>query len=572
MKNKTLLLFITGTLLLALIACQSRTTNPYIEIAEQSVEEQPNYALDILSKMDKKTLSAKDNAQWCLLITQARDKSYFSHTSDSIIKIAVDYYERHDDLRRLIRSYYYMGRVTQDLGNSPLAQKYYLKAFKAGEDAQDTTVLHLICNQLGMLYNYQCAYNDALLFLQKALYYVKMTKNTLSEAYILRNIARTYSLIDSLDQSIHYYKLALDCPCAALRASILQELGYRQIAAKDYAGAYTNLKESLAIAEEDEYYQICMILGRLFVETNRQDSATVYLDKSLGSNNPHTRLAAYNFLATQAKQTGQFERYKHYLISYEALHDSIDSLMETEKLGQMQAIYDYQQQELQAARTDAEKSRLARNALLGIALSLGGAFLTVSYVWYKERLQRKTDKDLAAIFERFQLNRVNETHGQIEKNLAKIKTLRKEWELSGNKNMLPLYEIRLLELENRWIEKRMEEQKNAEDDFKSSSVLLLLQNENKRGKLNSDDMERLIETVDRVFPSFKFHLANTFSLLATEDIHIIYLLKANVKKSHIAGIIHLSRQAVNNRCKRLTEEVFGEESSQKTLEQLVQIL
>jgi hypothetical protein len=60
-------------------------------------------------------LSRRQYAEWCLLLTQARDKNYIAPTSDSLIRAAVDYFEHHGPASRQMLAYYYMGRVSQDL-------------------------------------------------------------------------------------------------------------------------------------------------------------------------------------------------------------------------------------------------------------------------------------------------------------------------------------------------------------------------------------------------------------------------------------------------------------------------
>ena len=51
-----------------------------------------------------------------LLTVKAADKAYITHTSDSIIRPVVDYYEQEGDRRLLPEAYYYAGRVYRDLG------------------------------------------------------------------------------------------------------------------------------------------------------------------------------------------------------------------------------------------------------------------------------------------------------------------------------------------------------------------------------------------------------------------------------------------------------------------------
>ena len=82
-------------------------------------------------------LSREQYASWCLLITEARDKNYVQHTSDSLISISAKYYSKKKNPERLTLAYYYMGRVNHDLNNVPKAREYYLKALEAGGSAEN---------------------------------------------------------------------------------------------------------------------------------------------------------------------------------------------------------------------------------------------------------------------------------------------------------------------------------------------------------------------------------------------------------------------------------------------------
>jgi hypothetical protein len=48
-------------------------------------------------------------------VTQARDKNYVEHTSDSVIDIAVRYFVGQEDPHRKAHAYYCKGRVLSDL-------------------------------------------------------------------------------------------------------------------------------------------------------------------------------------------------------------------------------------------------------------------------------------------------------------------------------------------------------------------------------------------------------------------------------------------------------------------------
>ena len=61
----------------------------------------------------------------------AADKAYMRHTSDTLIRQVVAYYEDGADPWLLPEAYYYAGRVYSDLGDAPQALDYFERAAEA---------------------------------------------------------------------------------------------------------------------------------------------------------------------------------------------------------------------------------------------------------------------------------------------------------------------------------------------------------------------------------------------------------------------------------------------------------
>ena len=136
---------------------------------ENLMPQYPDSALMLLEQIEnKENLPRKDKAHYYLLLTEAQDRMYTTHTTDSLITIATDYYENTDDLVRKSKAWYYRGRINQDLDRPLQAQEYYLKALREEEDIEDHALLGRINNNIGMLYTYQKVYDKALPFQKKS--------------------------------------------------------------------------------------------------------------------------------------------------------------------------------------------------------------------------------------------------------------------------------------------------------------------------------------------------------------------------------------------------------------------
>ena len=93
--NHSLIAILTALL----AACTEKTDyNTLLVRADSLMNLHPDSALHMLESISTDSLSTKaDRAYHALLLTQARDKNYMVQTDDSLIQVAVRYYDTHED-------------------------------------------------------------------------------------------------------------------------------------------------------------------------------------------------------------------------------------------------------------------------------------------------------------------------------------------------------------------------------------------------------------------------------------------------------------------------------------------
>ena len=98
---------------LLLAACNEKNEiTSLLSEAESYMPVKPDSALCLLDSIKHpERLSRKEQALWCFLYTAAQEKKQIKHTSDSLIQIAVRYYEKTDWVERKMQAYYYCGRA-----------------------------------------------------------------------------------------------------------------------------------------------------------------------------------------------------------------------------------------------------------------------------------------------------------------------------------------------------------------------------------------------------------------------------------------------------------------------------
>lgn len=129
---------------------------PYDKLAEADslMEEHYDSAWTILNAIDTAAISSEANrAYYALLYAQCQYKQYIYETDDSLISTAVDYYTRHDDRRKLMRSYYYRGLIHMTNNAYAKSVSDVVMAERLARRLEDTLFLARTNETLADLYN-----------------------------------------------------------------------------------------------------------------------------------------------------------------------------------------------------------------------------------------------------------------------------------------------------------------------------------------------------------------------------------------------------------------------------------
>ena len=131
---KTQILKATLLAFIIFFSChQVSQQHPILEQAEKVMSEHPDSALFLLEQVaTPEKMPERDYATWCLLITD-----YIEHTSDSLINVAIQYFEKKKDINRLSEAYYCQGRILSELSASEEALTAYLKAKELVRETSD---------------------------------------------------------------------------------------------------------------------------------------------------------------------------------------------------------------------------------------------------------------------------------------------------------------------------------------------------------------------------------------------------------------------------------------------------
>ena len=568
---------------------------------ENLMPQHPDSALMLLEQIEnKENLSRKDKAHYSLLLTEAEDKTYVTHTTDSLISIAADYYEKTDDLGRKAKAWYYKGRINQDLGHPLKAQEYYLKALRDEEKIEDHALLGRIHNHIGMLYAYQKVYEKALPFQKKAVENFHLLSDSTGQVFALRDLGRTFLMLGHQDSAIICNQKAIALMRKRIIPSVYTELAGFYIDRQRLEEAHGLLRTSLQnVAKPQAKYPVYLVLGELYKKSGQIDSARFYLQACINSAPlPETRAGGLFHLKEIALEKGQWEQAALLSKQYELLKDSIEQGKNAESIRNVQAFYSYNEieQDLWEARLYASKQKSFYSLLITACLFL----LTVAllrFIHYRrerksllqrlkaneEQIQRneQTLKNISDVKDSLQneiqiyktkerqlskekdeqLKRTNEEIRQKIMQLEKLSHTKDELE----KNLLTLRS------ENSNLKKR---EQAREEERKKIEESERLQNERLYDKFRSPagweptdtDWHKLFISVDKLYPKMVTTLQKSTSLNESER-KICYLSKIGVKPGAIE--ILLSKGNVSVYRKRLYEKLTKKEGAAKDFDKYI---
>ena len=385
------LTFFLASILILLVGCRNKITErrplPELVHAESVMFNHPDSALHILENMPMPSArwDKENHALWCLLLTQAQYKQMMKIPSDSLVRIAYDYYKPTNNARRKAMSALYMGCVNYDLENIEEAIQFYLDAKAEMEKTMDYKLGYLIMSGLGNIYLYRNLVDYALEACNQAYDYAVKDSNKRYQTTSLRYLARCYYLRGDLEKCIHIYQFA------SRQALELNKNDFYNALQLELAMVYANsqrFSQALMIAKELPFSaQKLLLIGQTYLSLNKVDSAYIYLNRALCTDNIYTKRSVYEVLYKLCEDSNYNQYMKKCCDSLLLYKDSIIALDKGKEIIAYKEKYDHQKLITEQQRLKLEKAD-AQRLLFIITICLIVVIAVVAYL-YQKRLVRK---------------------------------------------------------------------------------------------------------------------------------------------------------------------------------------
>ena len=301
--------------------------------AELLILTYPDSALSLLENLNPNNEDISLKARYALLLTQAEDKNYILHTDDSLINIAVSYYDSVRNVEQAVKAHYYLGRVWQDMQNEAAAVNEYFIALHWAEQSGKNEMLCLLYGNLGQIYFQQdlLAKADSLFMLSESIAIQKNDSFNLCMGLVARG--NIYLRKKEYSNSMESFERALAIARNVHNANAL-EIVFNSMAAFyasiDYPEKTIEYTQKGLLYKTDslDSARLYLLEGTALVQLASYDSAKISVSKSLSTNNLSTKAAAYLLLADIEKRQGDLNEALSFHDMYIECLDSMD-VMET---------------------------------------------------------------------------------------------------------------------------------------------------------------------------------------------------------------------------------------------------
>ena len=570
---------------------KEKTPLPELIHAESVMFDHPDSALHILEDMPMPSArwDKENHALWCLLTSQAQVKLIMKISSDSLVRIAYDYYKPTNNARRKAMSALYMGGVNYNLGYIEESIRFYLEAKTEMEKTSDYQLGYLIMSGLSNIYLYRDFTTYALEACTQAYDYAVKDSNKRYQMSSLLFFARCYCLLDKLDIAEQKYK---QCSAIALE---LGKKNFYDIAMQDLAALYKNshrYTESLLILKSLPFNpQVSLLFGQNYLLLNQLDSANYYLKKSLYTDNIYTKRAAYIGLYKLAEYPMYQKNMKTYCDSLLFYTDSVMSLDKGKEIIAYKEKYDHQKLITEQQRLRLEKADAQRMMFI-ITICLIVAIAVVAYL-YQKRLVRKetTIRKQSEQLQDYMLQ-LHEYETRLMQNNRYMEELKEQ--LSGQEmNSEELHEYReqidSLQVENsRLSEKinslqyhindyssKLDKARREADKFRNLSEenLYLKQRERvltdyvvdndrlvkelreKCRVLETSEWETLEQMCESTYSNFVSRLQGVCPTLTKQELHLCMLIKLRFSNAQMSEIFGVNTTSVSQKKFRLKKHL-----------------
>ena len=554
-----------------LLGCGNRRPlTPMLNRAEALMEDHPDSAYALLRTIDSTSLApGEEQARYALLYTQARDKNYIVQTDDSLIQVAVRYYDSIGRTDRQALAYYLWGGVCRDERNYADALIKYNQAVRYADKIDHHYLLSRIYNNIAGIYHSQNlnSYSDSLY--RSVEHYAKLLNDTLlwteatSRRGRIRMEANDYPgaeqlLLQALDMAQSYQHVRLESSISA-HLSTLYGWMHQHTKSLYYAKKHYHLR-----GDTLRNYRGNLLLGNAYYLTGQYDSALIYLSRNKQAKGHYGILSdTYKRLADIAQQRGEMEKALTYAKLKSNYADSVNSVIQTVDILTTE-------NQLLEKQKDQDWSKFlfcAKILLFSVLFLL--LLCLISILWMRKRnKQSESRKDLEILHwkesVRQQEEKLRNHEDETAQLLQKMESMKKnmqdcvatDGELHRLKQQKDAFAKEMYE--HSIVYSKMEKIISDNLNFEKTDI-----------QMDEDDWNQLIVQTDNRWSNITIRLQEQFHLSKVE-IRLCCLYLTDIPKSHLQYLLGCSRDSIYRKGYTILEQKIGISRKKTSLKEFLQ--
>lgn len=529
---KKLYILLTAVLL-CLSACDDRrTVIETLHHAEAVMMEHPDSALQLLERIPHPDGWAEQfRADYALLLTQARSRCRIIATSDSLIRIAVNYYLSSNNNARKAKAWLYLGDVYMDM------QKYSeaiipLKQAEEVMQEAEANVQSLVYSKLGYLNRKSGNYELALEYYQKTLRIDMAQHKTEWIVSDLTNILNL-PLLEIRDSAAVYIGWLEENILSAhpdLQAKTYNNIGvyYNKQGQQEQAAQYFHRAIHASVSAP---YRAYLNLARIYDAQGDEERADSLFQAALQSPVWATRALIYKALSNRNINKKKYQEAVEYMKRYQAAADSFYTHRQALEIQKLQLKYDNEVMARDKAEAESHLLRLGSGVILLLwVLASMGYYL---YRYFKNRhlsqLQKLENQIIQIRLLEDEKEQMKEKVRKLNDTLAQTKALNMEY----------------LKAQNEW---------TTQNDLQALALYIRLQ---RNLSLYNPSLELPIlgHWLDIVSGQFASRLRKEYPYLTVTELSVCYFQRMNYTVSDMSQALHVKIDSISRYIYRICSKL-----------------
>ena len=519
-----------------------------VALAEKLMaEKETDSAIAVMQEIrePQNNLTDRDYALYALLLSEAMHrKQQLNAETDTLLLPAIKYFSESGDSLYAERALYCKAHLDRRLYRMKDAMQSFLKALLFLQGSGNDEQLYRVNTWLGVVCLNQEEYEGKMRYSKEALKAALRMDNLFYKNLALCDIATGYYFLNRLDSALYYAQAAYDAAIADSLPSqlphVYTDLGSIYAKMGENGKALEYIDKAIGLRPRKDTLAILGLYADkvdLFGKLGQYDSAYHYFRKAVASPNLATQADAYNHMSGAYYKMGRCNEAYSLLLRFTELADSVRKQRHTAEVIALQELYKHEQLSVENLYWRTQAAERQSNVYLMATLSLLSLWIASTIYFFYWRNRRRL------VEQQHQLaSQQEELHHQRQvttENLQRMAEMEQK-------------EARLKETFFRRLNQRI-----VQEIEKGSNILL-----------SDDDWEDIVQNADIIFDNFTRRLQQHYPALNKEDLRYCCMVKMQLSQLEMSQIMHLEKDSVKKRLKRIRMEKMKADSG-VTLEELL---